>query len=368
MTDPTDPAPAPSPDTAVPRPSAWQVWGSRLLALAGVFLVANLLAAVVGARMSEPLVFARPLAQVKHEQLDDLAADEGCVDVVAFGDSLAGFGFDPEVIAAAFPGMTAYNAALAGSVASIEDDWSRSFVLPALDPATVVLIPSSLAFAPDTTLASRELADWAAARETREGLMADADRTAADVLPLARYRSRLSDPEEWRRLVRGEEGLDLFRDTFDQTPDDIRAARGQVEDDRIFDPTTQQGAFTAQGTRQQLLAGWSIDPDEVEALRTTATEATAEGRRVVFVIPPVTQAYIDAHPNGKVDYDQYVETVRSLASELDLPLIDLSLAPQPPSDFVDTHHLNAAGATTFTTSLANGLRQAGIAPVGCGTS
>lgn len=349
---------------ATRRHQLLDVWGPRLLGLLAVFAALNLVAALVGPQLSDPLEFGRPIAQVKYDHLQELVAEDGCIDIVAAGDSLAGFAVDPQILESAFPGLDAYNVALTGSVASIDADWLHDVVVPTVDPSTVLLVPSPLTFAPDTPLASRELEDWAQAPATRDGVIGAADRTAADWLPLVRYRTRLTDPEEWGRLLRGEESLDLFRDTFEQTPDDIRAAAGQVESDRTFAPDTPAGRLTIQGTEEQILAGWSIDPDQVDALRASTQRLLDEGRTVVYVLPPVTEQFVAGLPDGADDLAAWRSTVQGLATELGVPVVDGS-APQPPAKFLDTHHLNQRGATAFTEAIVAGLRSQGITPTPC---
>lgn len=340
-------------------------WPARLGALLVVLFSLNLVAALVGPHLSEPLVFARPIAQIKAAHLRELTG-EACIDIVALGDSFAGFAVDPDVLVARFPGSSAYNAGLTGSVASIDAEWAQDHVVPITDPSVVLVVASSLTFAPDTPLAALELADWERARETRDGLLGTADRAAADLFPLVRYRSRLADPDEWRRLLTGEERLDLFRDTFDQTPDDIRNARGQVESARTFDPSTPQGQLATRGTEEQLLRHWSVDPAQVEALRQLIQQLATDGHQPVLVTPPVTQQYIDGHPNGAEDYQRYVDTVEQLAAGATVPLVDLSGTWLPASAFVDTHHLNIDGAATFSNRLADELMAAGRTVVPCG--
>jgi len=197
-------------------------------------------------------------------------------------------------------------------------------------------------------------------------VLGSAERTAADLVPLVRYRSRLTDPDEWHRLLTGEEQLDLFRDTFDQTPDDIRDAQGQVESTRTFDPATPQGQLAARGTEEQLLRNWSVDPAQVDAFGELAAQLAGDGRQPVVVLPPVTQQYIDGHPNGADDYQRYVATVQQLAADAALPLVDLSGPWLPPASFVDTHHLNVDGAAEFSNRLADQLAAAGVTVVPCG--
>lgn len=370
MTDTDDPTPdavparqaAPSPRVAHP---ALARWAPRLAWVVVALVLANVVALAVGHSMSEPLRFSRPVAQIKDDQLRELTADGSCIDIVALGDSLPGFGIDPEVLMAAYPGLRAYNAAMPGSQASMTEDWTRRFVVPVADPSTVLLGVSSLSFAPGTQLATAELHDWSRALETRTGVLAEADRMASGVVPLVRYRGRLTDPEEWGRFLTGKPPYDLFRDAYPYTPDDIRAAWGQVRDEARFDPTTPEGQRRAVGTSTLLMPGWSLDDEQLAAFRTNLAELRDAGRTTAVVLFPVTQLYVDAHPGGPADYRRALDTVRTIASEEGIPVIDLSTLALPPGDFVDTHHLNAEGARRVTEALVEELARQGVTVKPC---
>jgi hypothetical protein len=86
--------------------------------------------------------------------------------------------------------------------------------------------------------------------------------------------------------------------------------------------------------------------------------ARNQGIAVVLVDMPITQRYVDRHPHGQADYDQFLGALHSLANDEGVPVFDFD-SRRDPATFVDIVHLNIPAARDFTTQLVATLRAAG---------
>ncbi len=328
-------------------------WGTKLVVVLAMLLVANAAAAAVGPGLSQPLEFVNPIAQAKYDQLHQ-AGRPPCVDIVVAGASVASYGVDPDLLAAGVTGSpSGYNAALFGSLLEVETDWLERFVLPVTHPSLILyILPTAVFHADSAGLAFNE-EQWQSARATRRGWLAGADRWAADNLPLYRYRSELTDAGQLLRWITGrppEDSLDLGDASL--RPSGFTVKGG------IWDPTsTRSGqALVTLGRRY---AGWQIEDSELMALRRFVEHTNDEELPVVFVLPPMTEANLAAHPGGGADLSEYRLTVGGLAAELAVPVIDLSELAIPDGDYADPVHLGQRGAEAFTEAIAAELSRQG---------
>lgn len=343
-----------------------QTWATRILGAFAVFVVANVAAAAIGTRLAEPLTFSRPMAQIKDDQIHDLADEFGCIDAVVAGNSLAGFGLDPAVFTREVPTVTStYNAALTGSVARIETDWMDRFVLPRLKPTVILYVVTSVTFSSKARVVLLAQDDWDNALDSRTGVIAGIDRVASGWLPLVKYRGELADPAEWERLLSGDPPPDLVESTFDVAPTDITTSMGHISGVGEYDPADPSAEGTRQFAKDLFLDTWSIDPAEVESLRGFVQAAQADGTEVVFVLPPVTDDYIALHPAGRQDWNAYLQQTNVLAAELGVPVIDETGLGLANKQYVDTHHLNADGAAVFSQAVARDFNQLGLPTPRC---
>lgn len=337
-------------------------WAAKAGVVLAVFLLANGAAAVVGPGLSPPLEFNNTIAQAKYDQITD-PDRPACVDILVGGASVASYGVDPDRLRADLGGATgagptAYNAALFGSLLEVETDWLERFVLPETDPALVLYVLPTAVFHSDSAGLAFNLAEWEQARATRTGLLADADRTAADLLPLYRYREQLTDMGQLLRWVTGrpaEDSLDLGEASL--RPNGFTTKGG------VWDPNSSRAPrdLVVLGRR---FADWTMQADELDALRRFAGTQQDE-RSVAFVLPPMTEAYVSAHPQGRADIEDYRLQVTGLANELGIPLVDLSGLGLPDSDYADPIHLRLSGAQAFTDAVATELQQRGLASLRC---
>jgi hypothetical protein len=359
---PTTPS---APDTATrttraaaPKPTTARFWLLKAAVVAAVLLVANAAAAVVGPRLSPTLDFNNPIAQAKHDQIEARRVDR-CTDLVIAGASVASYGIDPERLTAQLGDVDAYNAALFGSLLDVETDWLERFVLPELDPATVVYVLPTAVFHTDSAGLAFNLDEWQHARATRTGLLADADRTAADLLPLYRYREQLTDADQMLRWFNGRPAVE----TTGLGDASLRASGF----------TTKPGVWNPAGARapqdrvilDRRYESWDLDPGELDALATFSADALAAGTQVVYVLPPMSAANIEAHPGGQADIDRYRSAVQQAGATAGVPVIDLSGLALPDDDYADPIHLSERGAQALTDALAAELARQGLGTAPC---
>lgn len=333
-------------------------WLLKLAVFAGVFLLVNAAANAIGPGLSPTLDFNNPIAQAKHDQIDARAA-QGCTDLVIAGASVASYGIDPERLAAQLGDIDAYNAALFGSLLEVETDWLERFVLPELEPSTVVYVLPTAVFHTDSAGLAFNLDEWQNARATRTGLLAETDRTAADLFPLYRYREQLTDADQLLRWFSGRPALETAG-----LGDSALRASGF---------TTKPGVWSPNGPRsprdleilQRRYENWDLDPGELDALADFTTATLASGTQILYVLPPMSAANIAAHPEGQADIDRYRATVHEAGAAAGVPVIDLSGLALSDDDYADPIHLRERGARTLTDTLAAELIDQGIGVAGC---
>lgn len=337
-------------------------WLSKIGVVLGVLVVLNVVAAVIGPGLSPSLDFNNPIAQEKFDQISSRGDEAGCVDLVISGASVASYGIDPERLTTQLGGVETYNAALFGSLLEVETDWLDRFVVPELDPAAVVYVLPTAVFHADSAGLAFNLDEWRAARATRSGAFAEADRTAADLFPLVRYREQLTDGGQLLRWATGRPA----EDTTDLGNVSLRDS-GFTTKPGIWNPTSARAPNDIV-VLERRYADWDIDASELEALRAFTSEQVEAGTEIVYVIPPISAANIAAHPEGAADLARYRDAVFAAAAEQGIEVIDLSGLAIPDSGYADPIHLRLNGAQTFTDALAAELTQRGYGTTDCTAS
>jgi hypothetical protein len=335
-------------------------------------IVAALMAVVVlaegGARLLEPALRQPPLyaddtTAVKVLQMDRL----GCADVVVAGNSMGRDAFDPTAFTRADPThRRAYNASIDAASPALLRRWLIDEVVPRLDPALVVVTLASLDLNRNSAASRGALAAYDAAAMTAPGPVAAAGRALIRASALVRNRQQLRDPLAVAEAVR-RRGTEppAPRLSADGLPG-VVGPSGEGESRRLLH--YRHDATTRAFTRQQLLGGWELDDDQVRALDGLVTELRGRGTDVALVVLPVTRDYIDLHPRGRADAEEFrasvhaglgVQATQAGGGPPAVPVIDLlDETPAALADdgaFADTHHLNQAGQSWFSTTLPDRL-------------
>ena len=339
----------------------------RRLALAAVAAVVVLLAAEGGARilapyLAEPARYGDDATAVKVAQMD--ARGAGCTDVVLAGNSMGRDAFDPQAFTAADDlHRDAYNASLDAASPELLEHWVPGEVVPRLQPTTVVLTLASLDVNAEGPATRAAIEAYEGAEQTRPDLIGRLGVAAGSVSDLVAYRTELRDPEEVRAAIdRMRSRTGAARPSADGI-DRVLGPDGEGLSRRALRYGGEAGAKLF--TREQLLKGWQLDPAQVDAAASLIDELRADGLDVVLVVLPVTDDYIDQHPNGAADFDAFLTAATGIAASTGAPLVDLH-DEAPTELFADTHHLNGDGAAWFSAELADQLDALGmVRPARC---
>ena len=333
----------------------------RRLLLAAAATVVVVLLAEAGARvlapyLAEPLRYGDDATAVKVAQMD--ARGDACTDVVLAGNSMGRDAFDPAAFSAADPQhRSAYNASLDAASPELLEPWITDEAVPRLAPTTVVLTLASLDVNASGPATRAALDAYQGAEQTRSDLMGRLGATAGSISDLFAYRTQLRDPAEVRAAL---DRLGTRTGAARPSPagiDRVLGPDGEGLSRRALHYGGEAGAKLF--TREQLLKGWTLDADQVAAATELVDELRADGTDVVLVVLPVTQDYVDQHPNGAADFDAFLASAQGIAGSTGAPLVDLHDAA-PTELFADTHHLNADGAAWFSAELATQLDDLGL--------
>jgi hypothetical protein len=341
----------------------------RRLVLAVAAAVTVVLVAEGGARvlapyLAEPQRYGDDATAVKVAQMD--ARGDACTDIVLAGNSMGRDAFDPVAFQAADGRhRSAYNASLDAASPELLEHWVVDEVEPRLAPTTVVLTLASLDVNASGPATRAALEAYEGAEQTRSDLIGRIGSAAGSVSDLVAYRTRLRDPTEVRAAFDRMSTRTAAARPSAAGIDNVLGTDGEGLSRRSLRYGGEAGAKLF--TREQLLKGWSLDQDQVAAAESLVADLRSNGTDVVLVVLPVTDDYIDQHPNGTTDFDAFLQSAHGLAEATGAPLLDLHDAA-PTELFADTHHLNGDGAAWFSAELATRLDALGLdAPARCGT-
>lgn len=329
------------------------VLARKLVAAGGVLVLANLVLAVVGPALPEPVTFPTREIQLAIDRLDERSAST-CVDLLVTGNSVAAEALSAQRLAEGVGLATGVVSVLPGSIGTVDVDWMNRVTLPRADPGTVVYVASPLMFVPEDIAADYGLGIYRRAIAVRHGWAGDLHRWAIDGLPLMRYRLALADIEGLVDQAQGD-----VPETYDEV---IEAAGWTLEPDgHIASTGTWSGSSSfldrLEVEADRLAGRWRIDEDQVAALAEQFRRLDGEGRRVIVVIPPVTDDLIDAYPGGPPGFEAYLDAARGLGEGSGPVVVDLSTEPYTDDLFRDTHHLNEAGSRRLTAEVAAALQR-----------
>lgn len=322
---------------------------SRLVATAVVVcLLAELGVRVITPRLPDPLEWHSYEAQLKVEQMNELA-DRGGARIVFLGSSMMNSAADP----AQFPAQTdgevvAYNASLGAGLPQISVPWAENVVYPRLDPKIVVIGVSSL----DLAARGRDLYDFFAKSEAARlalgtaSLLDRAEHRLEGGSALYRHRGSLRDPALLLRAVTGRRTAATLPEVLSISPLGFQA---YLADERYEtrDPRARRALLRA-------LPDFEVGGFDAQILTGFIERSEADGRRIVLVKMPVTEEYIALHPNGVVSYREFETELARIASKTHADLIDLD-GLRDHKFFADENHLNGLGTERFTRRIGRAL-------------
>lgn len=312
--------------------------GGRARVLIGFAIVLTMLEISVrlfASHLAEPQLWSTPEAQAKVDQIR--ARKHAGLAIV--GSSVVDVSLDPTRL-----GPDAYNAALgAGSIGMVAA-FTRSVVVPDLDPKTIVVGISSRELnpnAPDLAAIEQRFLDSPGERQAlgTETLLDRADRLLSDVSYLSRYRTALRNPQSWF------------------------GHKGPVWDDKITrddgmylgfldEPYHDDPAVLAR-FRNGALHRFRLGDRQLSELRSLLVDLRSQGRRVLLVAVPVTQDYVNAYPNGRADHERFLSAVRSMAQDTGVGFLSAGVWDR--SLMADPLHANGAGNQRLTRLVAAAL-------------
>ena len=292
--------------------------------------------------MRYPQVWELEETNQKHHQMSDLAEDGGA-STVFIGSSLVGVGLDPAHYADAVDlTRPAYNAALLSSALGQQSTWLEHFVIPMLEPDTVVI-----------GVSAREL-------NANDPTLDDADRLFAQAGPVREARDELSLIDQAEHALRRTSYLFRYREVL-REPLQLFAEDPLPRETAV----TDLGMTTAVLDREfapfdrELLARFghiqrfALAERRLDQLASTAGALVADGIDVVLLDMPVTQAAIDVLPRGRADYEEASRAVQQLASDVGARYVPTGVWGT--EVFADEWHVNGRGAERLTTLLADAI-------------
>lgn len=328
------------------------VLARKFVVVGGVLVLANLVLAVVGPALPDPVTFPTREIQLAIDRLDERTS-AGCVDLLVTGNSVAAEALSAQRLAEGVGLASGVVSVLPGSIGTVDVDWMNRVTLPRADPGTIVYVASPLMFVPEDIASDYGLGIYTRAIAVRGGGAGDLHRWSIDHLPLMKYRLALADIEG---LVDQAEGD--VPETYDEV---IEAVGWTLEADGHIASTGSWSGSSSfldrlEEEADRLEGRWRIDRVQVDALADQFRRLDDEGHRVIMVIPPVTADLIDAYPGGPVGFEEYLEAARGLGEGSAPVVIDLSSAAYPDELFRDTHHLNETGSRRLTAEVIAGLQ------------
>lgn len=240
-----------------------------------------------------------------------------------------------------------------GGQTTLVERWLLEEVTPRIAPKKIIWGISSLDFTPERR--GTTINRYNAARGSRTGAVAAADRYLASFSALARNRAALRDPYAMLKVITG-------GDLSTRLPDRAQPQAASFEF-RSHKPLTiaqlqKMRLNMIAFARNVQLRGYALGADEIAAFTRTLRRLKASNIEATVVLMPVTQDFIDAHPNGEQDFNKWRDRVSAAAKSEGVTLLDRTRA-MPDTAFRDPEHLLVSGARTFSLKVATDLKRQG---------
>lgn len=294
-------------------------------------------------RLPLPRTWHSVEADVKVSQMDDL----GHVDLALIGASVVNGGVDPAIVGDRL-GRTVYNAGLSAGFVPITSLWAEEVVIPRLGPDVLVLglISFDLHDHQSHALFEDALRESPGGREAlgSRGLLGGIGNTLQEASALWRHRRSLRSPSTVLDALQGD--VARLEPEFGPIGPFGRAHYGGEA------PSSADAAPEAESGLP--VGRWRLDTDLVSRVRSLIRRAAADGAATVLVSMPVSQRYVDRHPNGDADQQAFRAALGGLARDEGVPLIDMDVM-RDPARYLDHVHLDDDAAVEFSEVLAVAL-------------
>jgi hypothetical protein len=271
----------------------------------------------------------------------------GDLDVVVVGSSVANASID--VTGLVGGGEVGYNAALPAYSPRVWAAWYEDLVRPTR-PEVVVVVVDIRQYNDNKPGAASQLERYLAS-DGRRALVEGVGPSWVDRLEasfaVTRSRPRLREPDKVIAVVfgRGDPG-DWAPANLDPWGRYLGFARGEFRERPQVLADLPGGAFR----------DFEVGGVEEEALRAIVAAAVDDGAEVLLVITPTMQDRLEGTlPNGAADFAAFEASVRRVAAEAGVEVLD---APDMVGDerwFSDYYHLNDAGTQELTGRIAEVL-------------
>lgn len=314
----------------------------RLLPIAVIALIAFLgfeIAAQVASRHLDPAIeWYSPTAHERHGLLERTDWDAQPLHTVFAGSSQIGVGADVELYAE-LTGNNAVNMGLPNAGPHTVRRWLLEEVLPRTSPEVVVIGVSSFEF--NINFENRAGPGYDGQLASRRSIGAVVSRAAQRQSALFAHRHTLSNPAKALRQLRAVPKTYQFESPMIDWPHPVLSPQDRDDQVDVF--------------RNSVVRDFEVDEALLAELDDLLSQLIDGEVAPVIVYMPVTGRFIDAHSNGRSDFESVRDRVRGVAEKHDTPFLDLAEA-LPESAFYDIIHLTTDGAEQFTTLLVQRLQ------------
>ncbi len=309
-----------------------------------VTLVASEVAVrAVESRLPEPRRYISGIAQNFVTEMNLLRARGVTSRVTFIGTSMTQRDIDSNRLETllGWPDTSIHNVSLPGSQTPVLQRWILQEVVPRIHPKVVVWGISSLEFNSGRT--EHSIDAYESSRATESGFFGAADR-ALERIALSKNRDALRDPYLLKSAASGKASR------FTQARPLSNRATWQL----TYPKRSPQQLLKFQATHRKYvhdvqLHRFKTGPRELRAFETTIKRLRQLGIHVVVVVMPVPSSYLNAHPNGARDYEQWRNAAVATANGAGADVVDHLDRSMADDQFRDAEHLSTVPARdTFT--------------------
>lgn len=299
---------------------------------------------LAGDRLGEPQLWYSPRAQQAVAEMDRLAQADVTSDLVLAGSSMVEFGFRSELLEDALDTVTQVgNVGIPKGYTTVTRRWLLDEVLPRLGPNRVIWGLTSLDF--NAGRPTPALPQYEEARAGARGFFGWLDRRLWSVSMISRYRDLLREPSAL---------LGVFEDPV---PEETQPELVDLLTPTEW-PDVAQTDRAFQALRGSLLHDFSIGDQHAADFEYTMAALADRGIELVVVLLPVSEEFVNAHPEGEATFERFRFWLRSEVASRGVPVFDYSKAISE-GEFLDYNHISPNAASVLTGLLIDDLRSLG---------
>lgn len=346
-------------------------WSAGLLS---IILLAEGVIRVIENRLPEPADWFSPASARLVREMDQLQEQNVRSSITIVGSSMSGRDLVPSAVArgladtskitpSALDPSSATEAQTAnpliknlsvggGGQTTVVERWLLEEVVPRIHPQRIIWGVSSLDF--NAARRKSTIERYNNARQTRVGALADADQSLASFSALAKNRAALRDPYDMLKIVTGADLSTRLPDRSQPRAASFDLGYKPLPPAKLKKMQLREIAYA----RDVQLRGYSLGRDELDAFRRTLRRLKVLKTEAAVVLMPVTQDYIDAHPHGARDFNEWRTRITAVAKSEGVAVLDRTRS-MPDSSFRDAEHLLVASARDFSLEVATELKRRG---------